>query len=116
MNKKLSASQIAALTDISKTTVFRIIREFKRNGTVAAHELGFRGRPRVLDYIHTEFLFGSLSNLNDRYIDELRLLLQERWEKEVSDATIRRSLLRAGFTLKKVAVSVALLPHAVHAN
>ncbi|OCB88511.1 hypothetical protein A7U60_g4326 [Sanghuangporus baumii] len=60
MNKKLSASQIAALTDIPKTTVFRIIREFKRNGTVAAYELGFCGRPQVLDYIHTELLKRAL--------------------------------------------------------
>ena len=54
MNKKLSASQIVALTGIPKTTVFRIIQEFKHNGTVAVQDLEFRGRPRALDYVHTE--------------------------------------------------------------
>ena len=50
----------------------------------------------------SEFLRGSLGNRCGPYVDELKELMRETYGKEVSNSTIRRSLLRAGFRLKKI--------------
>jgi transposase len=60
------------------------------------------GRPRALNALDIAYLEGLIERTPDLYLSELKAILEEMREVEVSQETIRRSLLRRGFTRKRV--------------
>lgn len=56
----------------------------------------------VLLTVLQKFLAGTVTRRNDLYLEELRLVLEERCGVKVSDSTIWRTLQRVGFRLKEV--------------
>jgi len=49
-----------------------------------------------------QFLHTTLNNMPDLYLDELRLELQETCGVSVSIPTVWRTLVKGGYTMKKV--------------
>ncbi|KLO06298.1 hypothetical protein SCHPADRAFT_811868, partial [Schizopora paradoxa] len=97
----LSAKMISDLTGIPLRTVYRVLSVWKATGEVKPEAQGKQGRPRALDFADTQFLVGAVTGDNDRYLDELRDMLEERCGVRVSEATIWRTLHRAGFRMKE---------------
>ena len=65
------------------------------------HNDGFRIK-KGEDPRFVQFLAGAVTGDNDRYLDELRDMLEERCGVRVSESTIWRTLHRAGFRMKEV--------------
>ncbi|KLO04994.1 Homeodomain-like protein [Schizopora paradoxa] len=98
----LDAKMISQLIGIPLRTVYRILSVWKATGEVKPEAQGKQGRPRTLDFADTQFLMSSVTLESDRYLDELRDMLEERCGVRVSEATIWRTLNRVGFRLKEV--------------
>lgn len=49
-----------------------------------------------------KFLMSAVTRFNDRYLVELRSMLEERCGVKVNDATVWRTLQRVGFRMKEV--------------
>lgn len=119
----LDAKAISNLTGIPLRTIYRFLSTWKRTGKVKPAPEGQRGRPRILDFADTQVssllsvalsskLISKLAKVlqcavtrrNDRYLEELREVLEERCGVKVSDSTIWRTLHRVVFRLKEVRV------------
>ncbi|KLO04588.1 Homeodomain-like protein [Schizopora paradoxa] len=98
----LDAKTISQLTGIPRRTVHRILSTWKATGIVKPAPQGRRGRPRALDLADTEVLVRAVNDRNDRYLEELQAVLEERCGVRVSEATVWRTLQRVGFRMKEV--------------
>lgn len=119
-HRGLDVKQIVYLTGIPQRTVYRILSTWSATGEIGPASAGKRGRPRALDFADTQvnilhtgatevtdsekFLTKTLAHRNDMYLDELRDVLEERCGVRVSEATIWRTLNRAGFRMKEVII------------
>ncbi|TFK68633.1 hypothetical protein BDN72DRAFT_741151, partial [Pluteus cervinus] len=91
MSAHMSASQIAAVTHISKRTVNRVIRLAKTTGAVIRKPLQC-GRPRVLSSLDIAYLEAWIEHTPDIYVSELRELLAEHRDVDATEATIHTAL------------------------
>lgn len=119
--RDLSTKSISNFTLIPLRTVQSVLTAWKRTGEVKPVSDAVQGRPRALDFadtqVHLLLVCGDLTDLykqflatavnrhNDRYLDELRDLLEERCGVRVSESTIWRTLHRVGFRMKAVSFS-----------
>ncbi|KLO04692.1 Homeodomain-like protein, partial [Schizopora paradoxa] len=101
----LDAKTIVDLTGIPIRTVYRVLSTWKRTGEVRPAPTGKQGRPRALDFADTQFLVNTVIRRNDRYLDELKDVLEERCGVRVTESTIWRTLHRVGFRMKEVRIS-----------
>ncbi|KAI0308881.1 hypothetical protein OF83DRAFT_1024500, partial [Amylostereum chailletii] len=99
---------IVRLMGVCNRTVQRVIQDFKQRHLIARpRRIGreTRGAKRALGYHGSQFLQGYVRFRPDVYLDEMRELVEDRLDVEVSDSTIWRTLSRSGFTMKKVCLS-----------
>jgi len=99
---------IAAYVDIGERSVRRILAHFNEHEMVRdpksrdphlALERSSRHRLRELDI---EYLFTSVKDIPDVYLEELKLQLEHDTGCQVSLATIWRALRKGGLTMKKL--------------
>lgn len=108
------------LTGIPVRTIYRVLSTWKSTGEVKPAPTGKRGRPRALDFADTQvcdIIFGEVSTIptvdfqflikavtrrNNRYLEELKDVLEERCGVTVTESTIWRTLKRVGFRMKVV--------------
>ncbi|KLO09048.1 Homeodomain-like protein, partial [Schizopora paradoxa] len=104
VSRSLDAKTISQWTGVPKRTVFRVLSNWRKTGGVKQVTEEKRGRPRALDFADTKFIMGTVNRYNDRYLDELKDMLEERCNVKVSESTIWRTLNRVGFRMKMVRV------------
>ena len=125
LSATMSPEDIAAYTNLSERKVRGIISHFNRTGDVKVPTCE---RPRlqrslqdedikVCEFVSSSYptdlykhLFDTLSCMPDLYLDELWLELQQTSGVDVSISTIWRTLVKGGFSMKKV--SGMLMPMA----
>ena len=125
LSATMPPEDIAAYTNLSECKVRGIISHFNRTGDVKVPTCE---RPRlqrslrdedikVCEFVSSSYptdlykhLFDTLSCMPDLYLDELWLELQQTSGVDVSISTIWRTLVKGGFSMKKV--SGMLMPMA----
>src|SRR4051812_20448326 len=86
---------------ISKTSVSKIRRIYRANGTIAPW-MFMCGRNRKLDNDDMVYLGHLLEQNPDWYLEEIQGAMEEFCGKSISKSTIWRSLDRLGITHKQV--------------
>ena len=120
----MSPEDIAAYTNLSERKVRGIISHFNWTGDVKVPTCE---RPRlqrslrdedikVCEFVSSSYptdlykhLFDTLSCMPDLYLDELQLELQQTSGVDVSISTIWRTLVKGGFSMKKVSGMLMLM-------
>ncbi|KAJ7612010.1 hypothetical protein DFH06DRAFT_1015558 [Mycena polygramma] len=92
---------IAAATKIDIRTVYRIMETWRDTGKCTRRPLEM-GRPRILTAFDVSFLEGLVLRTPDIYTWELQKALFIHTGLEVHKDTIRRALIRRGYTRKTV--------------
>lgn len=64
----------------------------------------------MLTRASSKVLAGAVTGRNDRYLEELKEVLEERCGVRVSESTIWRTLNRVGCRLKEVSTTTASVP------
>ena len=99
VDKGQSISEVAARYDVSERTVKRYLKRREERGTIEADVSP--GRPRLL----VQAQEAALIKQSETYPDATVAQHRDRWNKgkkvKLSSATMCRSLLRLGQTLKK---------------
>ncbi|KAH8798073.1 hypothetical protein DL96DRAFT_1477613 [Flagelloscypha sp. PMI_526] len=90
MCRSMSTQEAASLTGVPKRTIQRVLNEYQIRHTHL--------RPNLLG----EFLRGLVRHRPDLYLNELRVLLEDRIGVSVSESTIWKALNKAGYTIKRV--------------
>ncbi|KAK7020933.1 hypothetical protein R3P38DRAFT_3548305 [Favolaschia claudopus] len=96
MSAHMSVPDIAAATDISERTIYRIIRTWRTTGDHVRIPLQL-GRPRILTSFDVAYLEGLVARTPDIYLFELQECLYEATGLDVAKTTIRDALLRMGY-------------------
>ncbi|KAK6971351.1 hypothetical protein R3P38DRAFT_3242555 [Favolaschia claudopus] len=96
MSAHMSVPDIAAATDISERTIYRIIRTWRTTGDHVRIPLQL-GRPRILTSFDVAYLEGLVARTHDIYLFELQECLYEATGLDVAKTTIRDALLRMGY-------------------
>jgi transposase len=120
LSTTVSTEDIAMYTDVSLRSVKKILSHFKQTGDVNVPK---RLKPQLhralCDYdiqvckvllpgfivllsTVVQHIFAAVNNMPDLYLDELRLELQETCGVSVSMSTIWRTLVKGGYSMKKV--------------
>ncbi|XP_028394601.1 uncharacterized protein LOC114518809 [Dendronephthya gigantea] len=97
-----SAQLTANSLFVSKSFVYKIRAIYKRNGNVTRAIR--RGKQRLLSARENEILKSMVMTKPELYLDEYKDWLKEITGKQVSISTICRSIIRLGFTYKKLTV------------
>ena len=97
----LSGRQIAKHLGISKTTVHRVYRLFKKYGCVE-NFLSLRGRPRIFGCDDMKYLEVLLKEKVDWYIWELQSQMELWLGRNLELNVIWRAIHRLGYTHKQV--------------
>lgn len=135
LSTAMSDEDVGMYTDVSERKVREILAHFKKNGDI---KLSKRERGRVhrrlcdadiqvrrslFNCIHNsdctnmnieQHLYKTLSSMPDLYLDELRLELQEQHGVSVSTSTIWRTLVKGGYSMKKVSQLNTLVDYTIH--
>jgi transposase len=115
----MSVDDIAMYTDIGKRSVIRILSYFKETGSIkTANQAVIQGHRSLCDYdiqvcpsltfmvvsyqTKSQHLHAIINDKPDVYLDELRLELLETCGVSVTTSTIWRTLVKGGFSMKKV--------------
>ncbi|KAK6981442.1 hypothetical protein R3P38DRAFT_3234215 [Favolaschia claudopus] len=96
MSAHMSVPDIAAATNISERTIYRIIRTWRTTGDHVQIPLQL-GRPRILTSFDVAYLEGLVARTPDIYLFELQECLYEATGLDVAKTTIRDALLRMGY-------------------
>ncbi|KAF8601489.1 hypothetical protein BDV93DRAFT_445627 [Ceratobasidium sp. AG-I] len=96
-----SVQHLHDLTGVSIRAIQRAVQTQRETGDVV-RTAPIIGRPRSLSGTDMAFLEACIERQPDLYLEELRELLDTTLGVQVSLDTIRRSLLRRGWTRKKV--------------
>ncbi|CAE6531488.1 unnamed protein product [Rhizoctonia solani] len=104
MRQRTSAEHIYDLTDISVRTVQRTMQTYRETGNVVRKPV-VTGRPRALNALDIAYLEALVERQPDRTLNELQQDLSNDLGVEVSNDTIRRSLLSRGLSRKKLSRS-----------
>jgi hypothetical protein len=121
LSTMFSAEEISMYTDVGTRKVSGIIAHFNRTGDII---LSCRSKRQVhktlcdydievcstlplpmallTDHCYTQHLLATLSHTPDLYLEELRQDLVQRCGVSVSESTIWRTLIKGGYTMKKV--------------
>ena len=120
LSSRLSKEEVAAYTSISITAVNKILRHFREHGAIDDKPKERRRRAQVLRdgdvnmssphifftssdlAFFYQFLFETVQEKPDAYLDELREMLTVNCGIQVSRTSIWRTLRAGGFTMKKV--------------
>src|SRR5262245_44012194 len=104
-----AAGQVAEAYGVERTTLFRWVRRFRREGSPGLERRAGSGRPRLLTALDLEALndivlepatgFGFETDLWT--VGRLRRVIRERYGVAVSADTVWRRLREAGFTYQK---------------
>ncbi|KIJ15200.1 hypothetical protein PAXINDRAFT_77660 [Paxillus involutus ATCC 200175] len=97
----LTRKEIRALTGVAESTQRRINALYRRTGQVSAPP-AVNGRSRTLNAMDVSFLEGLMERRPDITFNEMKKVLREVCNVEISKATLSRTLKQLGFTRKKV--------------
>jgi len=103
------AGQVARAYGVDRTTLFRWVRRFIKDGTRGLERRAGSGRPRLLASFDMEALNDVVLEPASRFgfetdlwtVGRLRRVIQEQYAVTVSENTIWRRLREAGFTYQK---------------
>ncbi|KAI0363219.1 hypothetical protein BV20DRAFT_958735 [Pilatotrama ljubarskyi] len=103
----LDLDTISRYTNVSTRQILRILAVWRSTGTIRREldaPVERRGRKRHLSM--DDFLQYAVNDSEgkDRFLDELRLMLEEATGKRCSLSTVWRALQRSGYTMKRVSV------------
>ncbi|KAG8945188.1 hypothetical protein FRC04_001167 [Tulasnella sp. 424] len=95
------ARRISSNLNMGRSTVYGFLSRWRRSGLLVARPFNI-GRPRELNALDCAFLEGCIERQPDIYLSELQEKLEDARGVVTSVSTIHRTLLRRGFTRKRV--------------
>jgi transposase len=98
----LPLNTILDVTEMSRSTFFRILKLWRDTGDVISHKSSLRGRLRVLNYDDMQHLQVLIEQNPDYFLDELLHLLETNRFISAHYTTIHRALEQAGVSRKKL--------------
>jgi transposase len=124
-----SAKEVAALSNVSKTALYRVAAYYEQNGKHPSPKKRRKGVPRAINEatlrvsVHIslyclavsicrltlcKYLIGRIQQLPDLYLEELQAELRRKANITVSISTIWRVLRTQGLTYKVVSLTKSL--------
>ena len=90
----MSASEVSVMFQVSKDSVYRWVKQHKSFGSVAPKQRGGYKPPKITD-------MEKFERFAKAHAHSTLTRMKEKWEGEVSEMCISRTLKRLGWTRKK---------------
>jgi transposase len=103
-NKEGSQRQIAARFDVSASFVRNLLRKYRETGEIAAKPQGGDRRSKLKEQ-QQEMLKEIVSKKSDICLHEIRSILQEQTEVDISISSLSKTLSRLKLRRKKTPVA-----------
>jgi len=104
-NKGYHVDQLAGIFQITRQTVSALIDDWGKYGLFGLYDAGRSGRPHSLNSGDEQFIRDFIGQ-EPRSVKKIQAFLEDKREKKVSEATVRRILKKGKFRWKRIRKSL----------
>ncbi|KAG0438864.1 hypothetical protein DMUE_2835 [Dictyocoela muelleri] len=100
-SKNYSVSKISETLEIKKSTIYTILKNFQKKGSILLKKRGGNRRGK-LDSEQKKFILTIVGDCPSLSLNEISKIFQEKYNFPVSKSTINRVLLNMNYSLKRL--------------